>query len=46
MKFTKPIVKKLKKEFKAILRDIRKHGRYSKDELLDNRDLMIELLTK
>lgn len=46
MQSRKPIAKKFKKEVKQILKDIRKHGMYAKDELLDDPDLMIEVLTK
>lgn len=49
MQSRKPIAKAFKKEVKVILKDIRKHGMYMTDNLveqtLNNPDLMIELLT-
>lgn len=46
----KPIAKEFKKKVKEILKDIRKHGMYMNDNLLeqtlDNPDFMIEVLTK
>lgn len=46
MQSRKPIAKQFKKAVKQILKDIRKHGMYAKDELLDNPDLLIEVATK
>ncbi|CAI3662475.1 MULTISPECIES: phage antirepressor KilAC domain-containing protein [Clostridium] len=46
MQSRKPIAKKFKKEVKKILKDVRKHGMYATDELLDNPDLLIEVATK
>ncbi|MGY3748104.1 phage antirepressor [Vagococcus salmoninarum] len=46
MQSRKPIAKKFKKAVKQILKDIRKHGMYAKDELLENPDLLIEVATK
>ncbi|MFW7418518.1 phage antirepressor [Vagococcus fluvialis] len=46
MQSRKPIAKKFKKEVKQILKDIRKHGMYAKEELLDNPDLLIEVASK
>ncbi|MHB9897731.1 phage antirepressor [Clostridium botulinum] len=46
MQSRKPIAKKFKKRVKAILKDIRKHGMYAKDELLDNPDLLIQVATQ
>ncbi len=46
MQSRKPIAKKFKKEVKQILKDIRKHGMYAKEELLDNPDLLIEVATQ
>ena len=46
MQSRKPIAKKFKKEVKRILKDIRKHGMYAKEELLDNPDLLIEVATQ
>ncbi len=46
MQSRKPIAKKFKKEVKQILKDIRKHGMYAKDELLNNPDLLIEVVTQ
>lgn len=42
----KPIAKEFKKKVKQVLKDIRKHGMYAKDELLDNPDLLIETATR
>lgn len=46
MQSRKPIAKQFKKKVKEILKDIRKHGMYAKDELLDNPDLLIQVATK
>lgn len=46
MQSRKPIAKKFKKKVKEILKDIRKHGMYAKDELLDNPDLLIQVATE
>lgn len=46
MQSRKPIAKAFKKKVKIILKDIRKHGMYAKDELLDNPDLMIQILNQ
>lgn len=46
MQSRKPIAKAFKKEVKKILKDIRKHGMYARDEILDNPDLLIEVATK
>ncbi|NOH14835.1 phage antirepressor KilAC domain-containing protein [Clostridium cochlearium] len=46
MQSRKPIAKKFKKEVKNILKSIRKHGMYAKDELLDNPDLLIKVATE
>nr|DAQ91533.1 MAG TPA: KilAC domain protein [Caudoviricetes sp.] len=41
MQSRKPIAKEFKREVKQILKTIRKHGLYAKDELLDNPDIAI-----
>lgn len=41
MQSRKPIAKEFKKEVKQILKTIRKHGLYAKEELLDNPDIAI-----
>lgn len=46
MQSRKPIAKTFKKEVKKILKDIRKHGMYAKDELLDDPDLLIQVATQ
>lgn len=46
MQSRKPIAKTFKKEVKKILKDIRKHGMYAKDEILDNPDLLIQVATQ
>ena len=46
MQSRKPIAKTFKKEVKKILKDIRKHGMYARDEILDNPELLIDLATK
>lgn len=46
MQSRKPIAKKFKKEVKKILKDVRKHGMYAKDELLDNPELMLDVVSK
>lgn len=50
MQSRKPIAKQFKKKVKEILKDIRKHGIYATDnvidQILDNPDFGIELLTK
>ncbi len=43
MQSRKSIAKEFKKEVKKILKDIRKYGMYSRDELLDNPDFLIEV---
>lgn len=42
----KPIAKAFKKQVKQVLKDIRKHGMYAKDEILDNPDLLIATATR
>ena len=46
MQSRKPIAKAFKKEVKKILKQVRKHGMYAKDELLDNPDLLLDVVTK
>ena len=46
MQSRKPIAKEFKKQVKIILKDIRKHGMYATNELLDNPDLLIQVATK
>jgi anti-repressor protein len=46
MQSRKPIAKEFKKKIKGILKDIRKHGMYAKDELLDNPDLLLDVISK
>lgn len=46
MQSRKPIAKAFKKQVKKILKDIRKHGMYAKDELLNNPDLLIQVATE
>jgi anti-repressor protein len=46
MQSRKPIAKEFKKKVKEILKDIRKHGMYAKDELLDNPDLLLDVISK
>ena len=46
MQSRKPIAKEFKKQVKQILKEIRKHGMYATDELLDNPDLLIQVATK
>jgi anti-repressor protein len=46
MQSRKPIAKEFKKQVKQILKDIRKHGMYAKEELLDNPDLLFDVLIK
>lgn len=46
MQSRKPIAKKFKKKVKEILKSIRKHGMYAKDELLDNPDLLLDVIQK
>lgn len=41
MQSRKPIAKEFKREVKQILKTIRKHGLYAKEELLDNPDIAI-----
>lgn len=41
----KPVAKQFKKKVKEILKDIRKHGMYAVDSLLDNPDLLINVAT-
>lgn len=43
MQSRKPIAKAFKKEVKKILKDIRRHGMYAREELLDNPDLLIQV---
>lgn len=45
MQSRKPIAKRFKKKVKEILKDIRKHGMYATDELLNNPDLLIKVAT-
>lgn len=44
MQSRKPIAKEFKKQVKQILKEIRKHGMYATDELLDNADFSKEFL--
>lgn len=46
MQSRKPLAKEFKKEVKAILKSIRKHGMFATDELLDNPDFAIATLQK
>lgn len=46
MQSRKPIAKDFKKKVKEILKDIRKHGMYAKDELLENPDLLLDVINK
>ncbi len=46
MQSRKPIAKEFKKEVKRIMKSIRQHGLYAKDELLDNPKLLLEVVTK
>lgn len=46
MQSRKPIAKQFKKQVKQILKDIRKHGMYARDELLENPDLLIQVATQ
>ena len=46
MQSRKPIAKEFKKQVKQILKEIRKHGMYATNELLDNPDLLIQVTTK
>lgn len=41
-----PIAKEFKKEVKKILKDVRKHGMYATDELVNNPDLLIQVATQ
>ena len=45
MQSRKPIAKQFKKEVKKILKDIRRHGLYATDELLNNPDIAIKAFT-
>jgi anti-repressor protein len=45
MQSRKPIAKQFKHEVKRILKDIRKHGIYAIDELLNNPDMAIKAFT-
>lgn len=45
MQSRKPIAKQFKKEVKKILKDVRKHGMYAIDDLIENPDLAIKALT-
>lgn len=42
MQSRKPIAKEFKRQVKAILKDIRKHGMYAKEDLLNDPDLLIQ----
>lgn len=46
MQSTKPIAKEFKKQVKTILKDIRRHGMYATDELVNNPDLLIQVATQ
>lgn len=46
MQSRKPIAKAFKKKVKEILKEIRQHGMYARDELLDNPDLLIQVASK
>lgn len=46
MQSRKPIAKEFKKQVKTILKEIRRHGMYATDELLDNPDLLIKVATQ
>ena len=46
MQSRKPMAKAFKKEVKKVLKEIRKHGMYAKDELLDNPDLLIQVASE
>ncbi|KGM96105.1 phage antirepressor KilAC domain-containing protein [Clostridium phage CWou-2020a] len=46
MQSRKQIAKVFKKQVKQILKDIRKHGMYAKDDLLENPDLLIQVATE
>jgi anti-repressor protein len=46
MQSRKPIAKEFKKKVKEILKEIKKHGMYAKDELLDNPDLLLDVISK
>ena len=46
MQSRKPIAKQFKKQVKQILKEIRKHGMYAKEELLNNPDLLIQVATE
>lgn len=46
MQSRKPIAKQFKAQVKIILKDIRKHGMYAKEELLENPDLLISVATQ
>lgn len=45
MQSRKPIAKQFKAEVKKILKDIRKHGMYAADELLNNPDFLLQVAT-
>jgi anti-repressor protein len=42
----KPIAKEFKKKVKEIMKSIRQNGMYAKDELLDNPDLLLDIISK
>lgn len=46
MQSRKLIAKQFKKQVKEILKSVRKNGMYAKDELLDNPDLLLEVVSK
>lgn len=46
MQSRKPIARQFKKEVKVILKSVRKNGMYAKDELLDNPDLLLDVVTR
>ena len=46
MQSRKPMAKAFKKDVKKVLKEIRKHGMYAKDELLDNPDLLIQVASE
>jgi anti-repressor protein len=46
MQSRKPIAKQFKSKVKEILKDIRKHGVYATEELLNNPDFLIKALTE
>ena len=46
MQSRKPIAKEFKKQVKINLKDIRKHGMYATNKLLDNPDFLIQVATE